>query len=672
MRKSIFIAIVIVAILAIGISGYIFFGDSEKITVSFVTNNESTLDSIEIKKGESINLPILERDGYEFLGWYIDGEKIDNNYKFDKITILSARWEKEEILNYNMVIYCQGDTYCQDYETATYEKVSIPTKNNGADFLLCQYGFVLYNDVGLRIYNLKERKIVYKNIKLDTNLTSYELYFSKEQKNVLGIGYIKNGYYGYYNLNKNISLYENKYKAVSDSLFTVLEQINDHYLSLTINNNESNQHIYFDSYLLSSDEEKEILHDLVKVGRSYISYENNGKYVYLIEATNKNGDDIFKVYFNSFKHLFENVIVRNGKEGRRIEDYVNVLDNSLYVLDIDNNVVKKYDYDGKLLSTSKKYENPLMLIGNIREDNNKMFGNNYILYIKDGNLILENTDNDNEFQKIPGWNDEKRIGIHAFYTKEKANIGDIIEKKHDYAEGIYVSIVETVSESDNCTVEGRCYPSSCYKEDEYCYTKNELISYPSEAVCVAADKPIIYLYPEQEMDIEIKVNNPNLFTTVYPKYNDGWKVFAKPDGTLIDKNTGRKLYGLYWEGKNYPAKVTDEGFVIKGEDTASFLEEKLDILGLSEREMEEFIIYWLPKMEHNKYNYIRFASMEEINNYMMLDINPKPDTLIRIMMEYMPLNEKIEVKEQRLKKIERHGFTAVEWGGSNILEKVIY
>ena len=57
-------------------------------------------------------------------------------------------------------------------------------------------------------------------------------------------------------------------------------------------------------------------------------------------------------------------------------------------------------------------------------------------------------------------------------------------------------------------------------------------------------------------------------------------------------------------------KVEKEGFIVKGEDTAKFLEEKLEILGLNEREAEEFIIYWLPKLEANKYNYIRFASVE--------------------------------------------------------------
>lgn len=181
-----------------------------------------------------------------------------------------------------------------------------------------------------------------------------------------------------------------------------------------------------------------------------------------------------------------------------------------------------------------------------------------------------------------------------------------------------------------------------------------------------AYKPIIYLYPTSTADISVKLSNAKYLTTTYPKYNNSWEVTANPDGTLIDKKTGRSLYGLYWEGNNHMAKMEKDGFVIKGEDTIEFLEEKLSILGLNEREANEFIIYWLPKLESNKYNYIRFETIDEINNYMPLNISPKPDTLIRVMMDYKPLDKKIIVEEQELITQERIGFTVVEWGGSPI------
>lgn len=179
-------------------------------------------------------------------------------------------------------------------------------------------------------------------------------------------------------------------------------------------------------------------------------------------------------------------------------------------------------------------------------------------------------------------------------------------------------------------------------------------------------KPIIYIYPDKDMDVSIKLTNPNDLTTTYPKYDKEWKVKALTDGTLIDKNN-KKYYALYWESSNNKKNsIKNDGFIVKGEDSATFLEEKLKVLGLNYKESNEFIMYWLPKLEENKYNYIRFQTMNEINNNMGMIINPKPDTLIRVRMEYKGLNKKIKIKEQTLKSISRKGYTVVEWGGTNI------
>lgn len=181
-----------------------------------------------------------------------------------------------------------------------------------------------------------------------------------------------------------------------------------------------------------------------------------------------------------------------------------------------------------------------------------------------------------------------------------------------------------------------------------------------------AYKPIIYLYPEKEMNVEVKLGNKEYLTVSYPKYNNSWNVRALPNGDLYDLETNRYYYGLYWEGNNHKSEVKEDGFVVEGKDSLKFLEEKLEILGLTEREADEFIIYWLPKLEENKYNYIRFETIEEINNYMPLEISPKPDTVIRVLMDYKGLDKPITVKEQKLVTPKRVGFTVVEWGGSII------
>lgn len=221
----------------------------------------------------------------------------------------------------------------------------------------------------------------------------------------------------------------------------------------------------------------------------------------------------------------------------------------------------------------------------------------------------------------------------------------------------YSIIIPTQKEINDVNVIG------LYTDEEFNDIKNNIdhSDYPS------IDKPIIYLYPTKEIEVSVKLLNSDKIIYSYPKYIDGWNVLAKPNGDLVNLDNERYLYSLYYESESVEEfNITQEGFVVKGEESTKFLEEKLEILGLNEREIEEFIIYWLPKLESNKYNYIRFASQEEINKNMPLDINPSPDSIIRVLMTFKGLDNYIEVKEQQLVTPIRKGFVVVEWAGTEI------
>ena len=105
--------------------------------------------------------------------------------------------------------------------------------------------------------------------------------------------------------------------------------------------------------------------------------------------------------------------------------------------------------------------------------------------------------------------------------------------------------------------------------------------------------------------------------------------------------------------------------MVEGKDTVAFLEAALSELGLSEREANEFIIYWLPRMENNPFYLVQFVT-NEYNRRVPLDVSPPPDTLIRVFMVFKALDAPIEIRPQELKHIDRHGFTGVEWGGTEL------
>ena len=178
-------------------------------------------------------------------------------------------------------------------------------------------------------------------------------------------------------------------------------------------------------------------------------------------------------------------------------------------------------------------------------------------------------------------------------------------------------------------------------------------------------KPVIYLYPEEPMDISVELKlKESKFTTVYPKFTkkNTWNVHAETDGTISIK--GKKYPQLFWEAESYDLPDSNEGFVVTDKDAESFLEEKLDLLGLNEKEKTDFITFWLPVLLKNKLSLCTFQTKKFFDT-MVLNVTPKPDSMIRIFLSIVKLDKPVNIKEQKLQSVERKGFTVVEWGGSN-------
>lgn len=178
------------------------------------------------------------------------------------------------------------------------------------------------------------------------------------------------------------------------------------------------------------------------------------------------------------------------------------------------------------------------------------------------------------------------------------------------------------------------------------------------------EKPVIYLYPEQETTVSVSLDYAGTLTATYPAYEDGWTVTAEPDGTLYDENGDEYSY-LFWEGENNTDYDFSKGFCVAGADTADFLRKKLAEIGLTPREYNEFIVYWLPKMQENPYNLISFQS-ERYTDTAKLDIDPEPDSVLRVFMAWKPLSKPQTIEPQTFTPFARDGFTVVEWGGCEV------
>ena len=98
-------------------------------------------------------------------------------------------------------------------------------------------------------------------------------------------------------------------------------------------------------------------------------------------------------------------------------------------------------------------------------------------------------------------------------------------------------------------------------------------------------------------------NTKPSFKWIQPKNKkEECKVYVGIDSEN-DKTT-KSDYALYWDEDNDLDEEFKTGFYVKSEDSIKFLEEKLNEIGLTEREANEFITYWLPILENNKKNLV--------------------------------------------------------------------
>jgi len=181
---------------------------------------------------------------------------------------------------------------------------------------------------------------------------------------------------------------------------------------------------------------------------------------------------------------------------------------------------------------------------------------------------------------------------------------------------------------------------------------------------VECGKPVIYLYPEEEIDVSVQVEPSGGLTITEPNYGDGWLVKAKPNGEIYNYGDGQIYPYLFWEGHGVNYTRPEKGFVVKRGDVEEFLINKLSDLGLIKNEYDEFIEYWQPKMTDSPYYLVNFVSKEEFDKIAPLTVEPEPDTIIRVFMDYQGLEYPIQVEEPEFITPERIGFTVVEWGGA--------
>ncbi len=176
-------------------------------------------------------------------------------------------------------------------------------------------------------------------------------------------------------------------------------------------------------------------------------------------------------------------------------------------------------------------------------------------------------------------------------------------------------------------------------------------------------KPVVYLYPQTPTNVSIQVGADVRKSVPLYVPGKGWQnVLALPGGQLF--YNGASYDSLFWEGFGngvYPDIAS--GTVVPRSQVASTIRLQLATQGLNAKEANDFMAFWQPKLPKTAYTRLTWLSLPQINQLAPLTISPKPNTVIRVFLDFQGLDQPQTLPAQQLSAPQRQGFTVVEWGG---------
>ncbi len=175
--------------------------------------------------------------------------------------------------------------------------------------------------------------------------------------------------------------------------------------------------------------------------------------------------------------------------------------------------------------------------------------------------------------------------------------------------------------------------------------------------------PLLYFYPLHLSNISLKVDSP-LISQLIKLDRGAWNLVASPDGILTTMD-GKKYRYIPYEFLRNDFKRPVNGSVIEGGKLEEYLRKDLwRKLGLTDSEISDYWQDTKPRVKPSPYYFISLIDRSEIDRVLPMEVNPKPDTIIRNMTYILPLSSQPTYTPQPLEITapQRNGFTVLENG----------
>ncbi len=177
--------------------------------------------------------------------------------------------------------------------------------------------------------------------------------------------------------------------------------------------------------------------------------------------------------------------------------------------------------------------------------------------------------------------------------------------------------------------------------------------------CIQVLKPNIYIYPKQEVLLNVQIDFPrggNVIASI-PDYGNGWTVTVTPDGKI----DGQYDY-LFYESEQPNVFQTEKGWCIKTEDLDEFFRQNMAGFGFQGREINDFTEYWIPRLQNSEYYLMYPQTSQIIDEVIVLTFSETPDNIQRLFYLIQEADSAIEMEAPEISSFNREDFFVAEWG----------
>lgn len=173
-------------------------------------------------------------------------------------------------------------------------------------------------------------------------------------------------------------------------------------------------------------------------------------------------------------------------------------------------------------------------------------------------------------------------------------------------------------------------------------------------------KSNIYIYPQEEIELNVSLTFPNGGSVIssIPKYDNVWNIKVDSNGVI------NNIYKyLYYECTAPDLCQYEEGWSMHKDSLTMFFLKNLSQTGFSQREIEDFIDYWIPLLNSSEYYAIYPQYKVELSSIVEIVFSSQPDNLLRLFYTIKECAKDFRAPNLPIiPKFNRNGFYVVEWG----------